>query len=359
MSEVIQRIPFSPEELKVIDEYDNFIPNAPKKKALNTPITPKENMELFIKGEKPLWMPSFYEIKMFDPRVLPDNVARALVADGEGPCRPDSVFQKDIFGVEWEFIPKANGSMVRPGAPFLEDINDWEKKIVFPDLSKLDWEGSVEKNKEYLNDRRAVYMAVFTGIFERLISFVDMTEALLALIDDEQKDAVHGLFDRLADFYDELFSYLAKYFHPTYLWFHDDWGSQKAPLFSLATVREMILPYLRRIVDSAHKYGMGFELHSCGKNEMLVPAMIEAGCDMWAGQPMNDKEKLYKEYGKDIKLGIEAPSIAPDATDAEIREVSKRFFDIYPENTYIYMTHDYDPRLYPVMYEESRKRYCG
>ena len=28
--------------------------------------------------------------------------------------------------------------------------------------------------------------------------------------------------------------------------FHDDWGSQRAPSFSPATCREMIVPYLKR-----------------------------------------------------------------------------------------------------------------
>ena len=38
---------------------------------------------------------------------------------------------------------------------------------------------------------------------------------------------------------------------------------------------------------------------------MLVPAMVEAGVDVWAGQPINDKALLYEEYGKDIVLGID------------------------------------------------------
>lgn len=353
------RVPFRPEELEVIEEYPSFIPQLPGRPAFNSPITQRENIQRFLRGEHPLWMPSFYEFKLFNPRIIPDNIARAMVADGEGPFRADSIYNKDYFGIEWEYVPSANGSMVRPGKPFLEDINDWEEKIVFPDLSKWDWEASAEKNKAYLNDRRAIHMTIFTGFFERLISFLDMENALLAMIDEDEQDAVKAFFDRLADFYEELITYWAKYYKPTFLWFHDDWGSQKAPLFSLATVREMVVPYLRRVVDKAHSLGIGFELHCCGNNAMLVPAMLEAGIDMWGGQPLNDKTAIYREFGKELKLGVEAPSIPPTASDQEAREAAMRFLDTYPENIYVCMSRDYDPRFYQIMYEETRKRYCS
>jgi hypothetical protein len=40
-----------------------------------------------------------------------------------------------MFGIEWEYIPAAGGSMVRPGKPFLEDANEWKEKVVGPMLT--------------------------------------------------------------------------------------------------------------------------------------------------------------------------------------------------------------------------------
>ena len=179
---------------------------------------------------------------------------------------------------------------------------------------------------------------------------------MIALVDPDEKDAVHRLFDRLCVFYDELFYYLAKWYQPDLLWFHDDWGSQRGPLFSLETCREMIVPYLKRAVESAHNYGIGFEFHSCGKNETMVPAMIEAGVDMWCGQGMNDKEMLYKEYGQDIKLGIVPPPIPEGASQQQIRDIVGKLLDTYPKNIYFGMDFGADPGYYPYIYEESRKR---
>jgi len=354
-----EKIPFDPKELEVVGHYKGFAPGSTGVPILNTPITAKENLKRFAFSDNPLWMPSYAEFALFNPRLIPDNYARAIVAEAEPwTGMGDDVFHKDLFGVEWEFVPTVGGSMVRPGKPFIEDLADWESKVIFPDFSKLDWEGCVEKNKDYFMPGRAYRTTVFTGFFERLISFIDMTPALLALIDEDDQKYVHGIFDRLATIYDEMFSYFAKYFPQVDgVWFHDDWGSQRAPLFSADTCREMLVPYIKRVVESAHKYGLAFELHCCGKDELLVPCMIEAGVDMWAGQPMNDFEALYKEYGQDIKLGVEFDPIPENATDAQIREAACKFLDKYPNNVFLGMSPYAHPDLAVAVYEETRKRW--
>ena len=299
---------------------------------------------------------------MFNPRMIPENIARAIVAEVNpyNPYADPEPFHTDFFGVEWEFVPTAGGSMVRPGKPFLEDIEDWEEKVIPPDLSQYDWEGCVKANEGFINqDTRACKTTVFTGFFERLISFIDMAPALLALIDEDEQECVHGIFDRLATFYDELFGYYEKYFHMDAVWFHDDWGSQRAPLFSADTCFEMLVPYLKRVVDSAHNHGMAFEFHCCGKNELLVPCMIEAGVDMWQGQEMNDYKMLHKKYGKDIRFCVDIPPVPENATDQQLRDHVNAFLDDFPYNVYASVLMYGQPDLYEALYEESRKRYSA
>lgn len=357
----MEKIPFDPKELESSGEYRSFRPDAKGIPILNTPISAKENFRKFAFNEEggPLWMPSYPEIKMFNPQVIPENVARAIVAEAVpyNPREDSTPFHKDFFGVEWEFVPTAGGSMVRPGKPFLEDLEDWDKVIIPPDLSTYDWEGCVERNKEFLSESRAYKTTVFTGFFERLISFIDMAPALLALIDEDEQEYVHCIFDRLATFYDELFGYYEKYFHMDAVWFHDDWGSQRAPLFSADTCYEMLVPYFKRVVESAHKHGMAFEFHCCGQDELLVPCMIEAGIDMWQGQPMNDYRKLYKEYGKQIKFCVDFDPLPENATDQQIRDAVNAFLDDFPDNVYVGMSIYGNPDAYVALYEETRKRF--
>ena len=350
------KVPFREDEMTILGEYPGFGPGVPGTPVFKTPIQPYENLSMFLADEKPLWMPSFFEYKTFNPRIIKDNMARGMVSEAK-PFFPMEAGGKDMFGIEWEFVPQAFGSMVSRKFKQLDDISEWEKYLNFPDLKSLDWYQCRKDNEEFLNDPRPVQMTIFTGLFERLVSVVGMTDALVSLADEDAKPYVHGLFDRLCIYYDELFFYLAKWFEPDLLWFHDDWGSQRAGLFSLKTCREMIVPYLKRVVDSAHKYGIGFEFHCCGKNEALVPAMIDAGVDMWAGQILNDKEFIYKEYGQDIKIGITPPQVPLDASDEYIKDVVLDMLDKYPKNAFVGLEFGIDNRYYPHFYRESRIKY--
>ena len=47
-----------------------------------------------------------------------------------------------MFGVDWEYIPVAGGSMIRPGKPLLKDANEWYEKVKFPDIESWDWENN-------------------------------------------------------------------------------------------------------------------------------------------------------------------------------------------------------------------------
>jgi hypothetical protein len=171
-------------------------------------------------------------------------------------------------------------------------------------------------------------MTIFTGLFERLISFIDFEGAAVALIDEDEQPAVHRLFDRLADFYIDLIKHFKKYYNVEIITFHDDWGSQRSPFFSTDTWEEMILPYLKRIIDAAHSIGVIFELHSCGMIEPIVPLFIAAGVDTWRGQPMNDKKRLVREYGDRFVFGVEVET-SRGASDQEIYRAAEEFIAEY------------------------------
>lgn len=268
-------------------------------------ITPRENYLRTLRHQNPQWIPMKSDSINFSPRIYPDNVARAFVIDGQPYDGP--VGGPDIFGIQWKYIPVAGGSMVEPGKPFLEDISQWKEKVVFPDIDQWDWEKSAEENREFLNTDKLVTIWIFNGMFERLISFLDFEAAAVALIDEDQQEDVKELFQALVDFYKKLLDKFAACYHIDAVFFHDDWGSQRAPFFSLDTCREMLVPYMKQIVDHCHSLGLLFDFHCCGKNESLVPAMIECGMDMWGGQPINDKQKLVAAYGDQILLGAHDP----------------------------------------------------
>ena len=160
-----------------------------------TPITPRENLKRAFKKEE-LWMPDSADKGWFCPEIIPDNPARAFVMQAgryEGP-----VGGNDMFGIYWEYVPSAHGSIVRPGNPTLTDVTQWRDVIKFPDVDSWDWEGSAELNKDWLPAQtRYQNVCILTGWFERLISFMDFGPAAYALMNRKTKDDVKALMDRI------------------------------------------------------------------------------------------------------------------------------------------------------------------
>ncbi|MDR0858371.1 MAG: methyltransferase [Oscillospiraceae bacterium] len=305
------KIPFSETELTVAFEKPPAFPGLPGTPEYTYPVSQREGVIAAFKGE-PIWEILGSEVSYFAPRVVPDNVARATTMEAVGSMAATD--GADIFGVEWEYVPSVGGCMVRPGKPFLEDVNDWEKVIKFPDFTKWDWEASKNENKAYLSDGKFHSMWQLNGFFERLISFMEFENAAYALIDENQQDAVAALMNRLADFYIELFDYELKIFPEIDGFFiHDDWGSQRAPFFSPKIAAELLVPAMKKVTDFIHSRGKFAELHSCGHLLAQVPNFIAAGWDAWCPQQLNDTHKIYELYGDKLIIGV-----APEQTSSDL-----------------------------------------
>ena len=331
----MERIPFDPKEIENATVSPGFFPGM-EVKTFDYPISPKENYRLLYERKVPFWLPLSGDSSMITPRIDPDNLARVFSFEAQPMLPEEMTGGPDKFGIPWVYVPQAQGSMVEPGNPTLLDANDWQDVINFPDVASWDWAGSTAANKERCDTDKWMVISFLTGFFERLISFMDFQNAAVALVDDEQKDAVHSLFDALADCYCDILARSTEAYKLDCINFHDDWGAQRAPFFSLDVCMEMIVPHLKKVVDFVHNdLGIFFDMHSCGKNEMLVPAYIAAGCDSWSGQTMNDKPMLYDKYGDKIILGIEPDLTVAFGQPVELEDAigtAQRFMDKYIPN---------------------------
>ena len=354
-------VPYSERELEVVGDhisttsFGGFFFKSPK---YNTPIAPKGNVARCVKREAPFWFPSTADFCNLESRTNIDHVARAEVMDMGPPYKDEEKGGKDLFGIDWVYVPTAGGSMVQPGNPTLLDANDWPEIIRFPDIDALDWEECKRLNSCLNESTRSFHVTFQNGIFERLISFMDFEGAAMALIDEEQQDAVHALFDKLADMYIAMIDHYLDFLQLDGVVFHDDWGSQRAPFFSLDVCMEMVAPYLKKVADHCHAKGLWFQQHCCGKNELLVPAMIYAGVDMWMPQVMNDVAALREQYGDKIMFSMSPPAVPREATDAEIEAAADAFVSRYAadfrEKPFLVGSFFADPRFTKAIYKYSR-----
>ena len=341
---------FTPEELTVSGQLPGMF--GPPTDLYTTPITSRENTMLLYQGKTPMWAPfAFGEHNMIMVDCDPENVARSPRKDGLSSDTP----LKDGYGVEWIYVDVAGGGMVKPGNPTCPDITRWEEYVTIPDPDTWDWEGCYERNKDKIDPDRCTYIAVPGCLFERLIAILDFSEAAVALIDDECKEAVHRFFRAVTDVHKKFYTNCKKWFNADIVNFNDDWGSQRAEFFSVDTAREMLLPYVKELVDHVHSLGMYWDLHCCGFVEGFVPLFIEAGEDSWGGQPLNDKWKLKQLYG-DKFIFTDGPKAGPEATEAELDAAVAAFMQQSgADNRIIVETRD--PRLRAKVYEATRRNY--
>ena len=287
-------------------------------------MTPKENFTHFLKREPYEWTPSTEDLVQFRPEEICENVARGMVVQ-QNPCSKE-YGGKDLFGLDWVFEKLVGGS-IETGHP-LDDIEDWEQSIKLPDLDEIDWEGCAKRNAEYLNTDKLIYTTIFTGFFERLISFVGFENAAMALVDEDQQEIVADLFDKLADLYIDMIGRFKKYFGVGIVELHDDWGTQKSTMFSVDTHNEFLVPAFRKVVNAAHEMGVFVELHSCGFIEPLMPGIIASGVDTWRGQDINDKKKLVDTYGDKFSYGVNYRPEAPKP-DEELKKDIDAMAELY------------------------------
>ena len=290
------------------------------------PCTIREASDSLYRKKEPVWQFTGSEYKVFTPRINPDNIARGMVFDALPFNAETEGGGKDMFGVEWEYIKQVRGSMVRPGNPMLEDMNDWEDVLVWPDIDSWDWKGSAEYNKPFFDTDQDIKGWLQNGYFERIISLMEFEGAIMALCDEDQKDAVHAFLSKLSDLYIDFFDHMCCYYPQIEVFYiHDDWGAQKDTFFSPELVREMIVPYMRKVNDFIHSKGRFADFHSCGKIEKQVPNVIAAGWDSWAGQPMNDTAKLYEKYGDQIIIGVYPEYEAAGSTEEQQRQAARDY----------------------------------
>ena len=330
---------FSPDELNT---RAGLNPGGPE--TFSTPISSKENLQRLYEGKTPLWIPYSSEW-----------VGMHMDCDPEVFARHNPNGGLDGWGVEWVWEESARGAMVRPGNPKCPDITHWEDYLTVPDPDSWDWEGSYERNKDKFTPDRMRYSMASSTLFERLISVLDFGNAAMALIDDDQKEAVHRFFRVVTDKRKRFYELARQYYGIEIMNINDDWGSQRASFFGYDTAREMLFPYMKELCDCAHELGMKVDLHCCGFVENLVPLFIEEGIDSWGGQDLNDKCALKKQYG-DQMIFSKALDLSADATDEELDAAVADYMENFGFDNRVICT-GRDKRFYQRLYEASRRNF--
>ena len=326
---------FDPKELNIVEELPGFFPGAPTTPRYDFPIPMREAV-LALYNREPLWQitGTGLEQQILRTSVSPDGHRAAT--PGERPKKGE--ISLDMFGVEWEYVewgPNAvlpGAAMVRPGNPKLKDANEWRDKLVWPDVDSWDWEAAEIEYKENLVPDRSVVCFLACGWFERLISLMDFEGALMAMIDEDQTDAVKAFFAKMSEHWIKVIDKYLEHFPDIDVFsIHDDWGSQRETFFAPAVVADIIVPNMRVVTDHIHSKGRFCDHHSCGFLHKQIPNIIAAGWDSWSPQlDLNDCKELHDLYGDKLIIGAFPAQYDYEKTpEDEQRAIAKAYADTF------------------------------
>jgi len=265
------------------------------------PISVRENFKRAAERNKPMWVPNAVNDCNYvlggDLSGLPD-----LKFDFLERC--DWV---DLFGCTWEWVPDAGGSMLKPGAkPVLDDITEWEKKIVWPDLSEDRIKACCEAVQQRANFHpgKINYYDFGQGCTERLIAVMGGYEqGLIAMM--EEPEACKKFMMELSRFHIKMFDKISKYFPTDMIMYHDDWGTERDTFFSERVMDELVYEPTELFLKHVKETGVYIDFHCCGRVDRFMDRFVSLGADFVQLQERCNDMVGYKEkYGD--KLGFDA-----------------------------------------------------
>ncbi len=280
----------------------------------------KENTLLAFQHKEPEFLPIGSDMDTCAPKGM-DYVC-------ENTCIPGT--HNDWFGQSWTFEPNIGAPNPTPGIHLVPDITEWKERMVFPDLSKLNWEGySARDTAKWDRDRRLSRIIVGFGLWERMFCVMDFRDALMALL--EEPEACYDFFGAVADHKIRLHDYIIKYYKPDVMVMHDDYGSGAGLFMSPETWRELLKPHLQRVIDAVTSKGVMYEHHCCGYFAPLVGEIADMGCCATNTVHVSNKPaELKKEVGHKMCFigGFDTQFMdKPTTTEAEIRESLRKTCD--------------------------------
>lgn len=291
-------------------------------------ITPKQNVLETIHGGSPEYVPLTFEAIHIG----------GFFAGLDQPGQPGN----DAFGVPWQVTKE--GAIPQPGYVLFDDITQWKKHVVFPDLDAMDFRAmaAAERDAFPQPDRNQKLFSLITacGPFERLVAFMGFENALCALM--LEPDECMNFFEAVSDYKVALTGKLIDAYNPDVFIMCDDIATARGLFMSPETYRRMIKPFHKRIVESATSRDVIFEMHCCGKCEEVIPDFIEIGAKMWhSAQTVNDISGILDKYAGQITVEGGWDSSGPvsymGADDEMIREEVRRCLREYKKPGFILM----------------------
>jgi len=265
-------------------------------------ISPKENYLRLGRGEMPEWVPNPMMMGGDGPTVGvgPGELFRSEGQGGfmwQGEGDPPTEWL-DIWGTPYiaNFETGWQG-LARPYDFILDDINNWEKVVKWPDKDlNIDWEARAKADLDKIDrSKQATSANAFFMPFNHLVGFMGFTEGLVAMSEEPEK--VKEMLNYMCDWVQPIVENIIEYYNPDLLSLGDDTAAKYAPFFSVEMYKDIYKPLYARLTKKAQDRGIMVEFHNCGRCEDFIPDMIDFGVHYWnPAQTTNDLLDIKAKY---------------------------------------------------------------
>jgi len=197
--------------------------------------------------------------------------------------------------------------------PVLNDITEWEKKIVWPDLSRSRIKACCEHymSEPYYHYEKMNYYDIGQGCTERLVAVLGgYGEAMLALA--EEPEACREFMAELSRFNCKMFDTISEFFPADLVMYHDDWGTERETFFGEKMMDEIVYEPNEILFSHVKNTNTAIIFHTCGCIARFVPYAISLGADFLQLQVRANDVKAYKEqYGDKVGFDVYTIHQAP------------------------------------------------
>ncbi len=227
-----------------------------------------------------------------------------------------------------------------PDKIVVKDITHWQDYVHAPNVKLPDeaWGPSIEMASKVDQNEQYVTCFVAPGLFEMTHHLCEIQNALMNFY--EEPEAVADLIKYLEEYELRYAEELCSHLHPTAIFHHDDWGSQRSTFISVPMFEEFYMDSYKRIYKYYHDHGVELIIHhSDSYAATLVPDMIEMGINIWQGVMTSNKiDELIAKYGPQITFmgGIDSAAVDhPGWTRQEVHDEVRRACKEYGKHYFI------------------------
>jgi uroporphyrinogen decarboxylase len=225
---------------------------------------------------------------------------------GVGPryVGPPIKTDHDMFGSRYQDIVYGDGvyreCVTHPLAQY-NSIKEIEANFTWPSIDWFDFSGIpaqiVGKEKYPIKGGGSEPFLIYARLRGMEQAYVDLmlepeiASYCLDKLFDLAYESSLRTYEQIPD--QVMFSYVA-----------EDMGSQESLLFSPKTIRQVLIPRMKRMIDLAHEAGAFVFHHSDGAIRPILPDMIETGIDIlnpiqWRCTGM-EREGLKRDFGDQV-----------------------------------------------------------